>query len=95
MQNELLEQPKVTLAEALKALLLTKEELSDLTLKGKDGSTVRANRAMLAARSPVFHRMLYGQFSEAEQSVVELGYTGDVLKEIVEYIHTDTALILT
>jgi hypothetical protein len=39
MENEHLEQPEAAIAEALKALL-TNEELSDITLKGKDGSTV-------------------------------------------------------
>ena len=36
--------------------LLTDERLNDITLKGIDGVEVRANRYILAARSPVFHR---------------------------------------
>jgi hypothetical protein len=72
-------QSEITREEALLALLMN-EKYSDITLKGTDGSLIKANRAMLAARSPVFDSMLYGDFAEASQSVVGVGYTGDVLK---------------
>ena len=41
---------KITRKQAFRALL-TDEELSDITLHGKDGSIVHANRCMLASRS--------------------------------------------
>jgi hypothetical protein len=86
-------QTEITLAEALRALL-TNEKYSDVTLKGTDGILVKANRAMLAVRSPVFDRMLYGDFAEASKCVVDVGYSGDVLEEVIAYIYTDSAPIL-
>ncbi|KAL7531255.1 hypothetical protein ACHAWF_003718 [Thalassiosira exigua] len=83
----------ITHAQAMQNLL-TDEELSDLTLKGDDGITVKTHRCMLAARSSVFRRMLYGQFAEASSDVVELGYSGKVLQSIVEFIYTDSASVL-
>jgi hypothetical protein len=81
-------QTEITREEALLALL-SNEKYSDITLKGTDGSLVRANRAILAARSPVFDSMLYGDFAEAHQSVVDVGYNGETLQDVVDYIYTD------
>ena len=44
---------------------------------------------MLAARSPVFRNMLLSDFRESHQTEIEIGYTGEVLKLLVEYICTD------
>jgi hypothetical protein len=63
-------------------------------LKGTDGVLVPAVRVVLAIRSKVFRRMLYGDFVEAKKFVVELGYSGEVLRAIVEYICSDTCGIL-
>jgi hypothetical protein len=81
-------QTEITRDEAIRALL-TNEKYADITLKGTDGSLVRANRAMLAARSPVFDSMLYGDFAEAQQSIVDVGYNGNILEDVVKYIYTD------
>ena len=43
-------QHKITRKQAFSSLL-TDEELSDITLRGTDGTLVHANRCMLAARS--------------------------------------------
>jgi hypothetical protein len=86
-------QSEISREEAIRSLF-TDEKYADLTLKGTDGRLVKAHRAMLAARSLVFDRMLYGDFSEASQKVVDVGYSGQVLQAIVEYINTDTAAIL-
>jgi hypothetical protein len=88
-----LEHPELSLPEALKKLL-TEEDLSDLTLQGDDGSQIKVNRCLMAIRSAVFRRMLYGDFAEANQSIVKLGYSMDVLKALVQYIYTDSADIL-
>jgi hypothetical protein len=37
--------------------------------------------------------MLYGDFAEAQQSIVGGGYTGDTVQKIVEYIYTDESPI--
>lgn len=59
----------------------------DLTLKGTDGTLlVHGNRCIVAARSPVFKRMLFGEFAEASKSVVAVVYKGGVLHAIDEYV---------
>ena len=75
--------------EALQSLC-TDEELCDIVLQGTDGVRVPATRIMLAARSPVFRNMLLSDFRESHQTEIEIGgYTGEVLKLLVEYICTD------
>jgi hypothetical protein len=88
-----IDKTEISIQEALRSLL-TDKELSDLKLKGTDGVLVPAVRAMVAARSLVFRGMLYGDFAEAKQSVVDVQYSGEVLEAIVEYIYSDTATIL-
>ncbi|CAB9522165.1 expressed unknown protein [Seminavis robusta] len=73
---------------------LTDEDLQDVTLVANDGQKVRANRFVLSARSPVFRRMFLGNFSEATKPEVDVGFSGIVMQEIVEYIHTDTCASL-
>jgi hypothetical protein len=82
---------EITLQQAIQSL---REKLFDLQLQGTDGALVPANRNMLAARSPVFYGMLYGDFVEAKRSIVKVGYPGDVLEAIVAYIYTNDAPIL-
>ena len=74
--------------EALETLL-SDEDLSDLCLQGKDGVLVHANRCLLAARSSIFRRMLFGEFSERDSSIVTVDYHSNVLRAIVQYIYTD------
>ncbi|CAB9510610.1 expressed unknown protein [Seminavis robusta] len=73
---------------------LTVESLNDIILKGNDGVEVPANRFLLAARSDVFMGMLLGKFQESSSPVVELGFSGIVLKAVVEFVLTDTAKVL-
>jgi hypothetical protein len=68
--------------------LLMREDLSDVTLRGSDGALVIANRCILASRSAVFFGMLYGPFKEASNTVVDVGYEGEVIQAIVNYIYT-------
>ncbi|CAB9522163.1 BACK [Seminavis robusta] len=73
---------------------LTDEELQDVTLATNDGQKVRANRFVLSARSSVFRRMFLGNFSEATKPEVDVGFSGSIMQEIMEYIHTDTCASL-
>ena len=82
----------VALQEAVRKIF-TDDELSDLQLRGKDGSLVNAQRSMLAARSDVFRRMLYGSFAETSQAIVDVGYDGLVLEAVVEFVYSDDAAI--
>ena len=74
--------------------LLENGTLHDVLLEGVDGVLVGASRALLGARSVVFEKTLFGDFVEATSTVVKLGYPGNVVQALVEYIHTDTASIL-
>jgi BTB/POZ domain len=76
------------------ASFLTDEELNDVILKGTDGVEVPANRFLLAARSKVFRAMLFSKFREATSPAVQLGFQGNVLRAVVEYIVTDSAEML-
>ena len=96
--------------------LLNDDDISDITLiperrnnnvSGVDDdiiSEVPAVKAILAARSPVFRRMLYGKFRETtntrgttnnnnddddENVKVKLDYSGKVLQLLVEFCFTD------
>ena len=88
--------------------LLNDDDISDITLipeviRGDDDITeVPAVKAILAARSPVFRRMLYGKFRETtnnttnnsndddnENVKVKLDYSGKVLQLLVEFCFTD------
>lgn len=52
-------------------------------------TTVPAPRCLLAARSRVFHKMLYGCFAEATKNTIELPFSSVVLSALVKYICTD------
>jgi hypothetical protein len=62
------------------------EEMNDLSLVGRDGAQVPANRFVLAARSKVLKRMLYGSFREASSTKIPFyDHDGVILEAIVEY----------
>ncbi|CAB9528941.1 expressed unknown protein [Seminavis robusta] len=84
---------EVPLSQAF-ALLAT-EEYADVSLKGTDGVLVPANRTALTVRSEYFKTMFKkGAFKEATNDLVPIGFSGNVLKAIVEYIHTDKSTML-
>jgi hypothetical protein len=65
---------------------LQDDDMMDITLKGHDGIPVEANRFVLAARSNVLKRMLYGSFREAKSTTIYLhDYDSVTLEAIVEY----------
>ena len=58
----------------------------DIDLIGAGGVSVPACRFLLAARSPVFSRMLYGPFREAKSSSIALlGYEVPILRAVVYF----------
>lgn len=69
--------------------LLNEESMQDVSLQGIDGTVIKANRCILAARSDIFHKMLYGKFSEASKPIIEVGYSGSILQAVVQYIYTN------
>ena len=83
-----------SLQSAISSLWEKRELFSDLTLKSTDGKTIPVHKSILAARSPFFERLLYGDFSESKKLEVELGYQDCVLQEIVQYCYTDQSSLL-
>jgi len=92
--------------------LLNDEELTDIHLipesidENETITTVPAIKALLAARSPVFRRCLYGEWKETQSKnndndddddvlQVKLDYTGRVLQLLVEFCFTDKLASLT
>ena len=65
------------------------DAMKDVTLIGSDGGRVSASKTVLAIRSPVFKRMFYGNFQEAESAEVPMDYTSGVLQVIVNYCYMD------
>ena len=70
-------------------LAMTNDTLTDVTLVSSDGVRIPASRFVLAARSEVFERMLYGHFREGSSDEVKLDYSAVVLRGIVEFCCTD------
>jgi len=62
----------------------------DVTLVGRDQVEVSANRFVLAARSEMFKRMLYGSFQESSREQIPIPhYDGLILQAIVEFCHSN------
>lgn len=66
------------------------EKRNDVTLVGSDGSRVSAVRFLLAARSEVFGKMLYGDFKEGSSKEITMNYEEEVLQVIVDYSFGET-----
>lgn len=67
----------------------SEKEHFDVVLKGNDDVEVLANRSILSARSPVFHKMFNGKFRESSGKEVPINYASSVLRAVVEYILKD------
>ena len=75
------------------ALCLKSGKLCDTVLVSGDGVKVSAHKAVLAARSQVFRRMLCGPFCESADSGAEVrvpGCSGSGLRAFIHYIYTDS-----
>ncbi|KAL3938516.1 MAG: hypothetical protein SGARI_001712, partial [Bacillariaceae sp.] len=67
---------------------LNDDDLTDVTLEGRDGVPIPASRFVLASRSSVLKRMLYGNFREANSSRICLQeYDSVILEAVVEYCY--------
>jgi len=60
-----------------------------VTFKTSDGGSVSAHRVIIAAGSPVFHSMLYGNMKESSQKEIELpNIHSSTLKKLFHFIYT-------
>ena len=66
------------------------KDIKDLTIVGSDGGSVRVSKTILAAQSPVFHRMFFGNFRESRKdcNTLELIYTTSTLQEMADFCYT-------
>jgi len=73
-------------------LKLNDDKVADVFLVGDDGIPVPALRCVLSCTSPVFDRMLYGEFAESSQKckIPIPGMTQSILQQLVEYCCSDT-----
>ena len=61
----------------------------DVTFKTSDGGSVSAHRVIVAAGSPVFHAMLYGNMKESSQKEIELPNVDTAtLKMLLFFVYT-------
>jgi hypothetical protein len=78
------------------------DEVSDVKLKGSDGGTVVAVKAILAARSPMFRHKFYNEYRkmfvptspEDKEVFVFRDWDCRILHLIVEYCYTDTLSVM-
>lgn len=68
---------------------LNDSDIADVMLVGTDGLEVMAVRSILAMRSNFFRKLFFGNFSESSSPQVQLGYSSNVIKAVVEYSYTD------
>ena len=69
--------------------LLQDTSTHDVTFKTSDGGSVSAHRVIVAAGSPVFHAMLYGNMKESNQKEIELpNIDSSTLKDMFHFIYT-------
>ena len=74
---------------------LQDSDLHDVFLVAKDGDQIPASRFVLASRSPVLKRMLYGSFREAKSSTIcMMGYESAILRGVVHYCQTSQMPVL-
>jgi len=74
--------------------LLDNPSTHDVTFKTSDGSSVSAHRAIVAAGSPVFHAMLYGNMAESSQKEIELSSVDSkALSTLLTFVYTGTVKI--
>ena len=68
----------------------------DVYLVSQDKVQVPACRFILASRSPVLKRMLYGSFREAKSSTIcMMGYDSFILRTVVEFCNTNNFFTTT
>jgi hypothetical protein len=69
--------------------MLQDPTFADVTLISEEGSRFLAHRAILVARSPVFHSMFCGGMREASEKEVFLNdIHGSVLADVLQFIYT-------
>jgi hypothetical protein len=70
------------------------DELHDLKVASLvDSGCVETNRVILAKRSLVFRRMLYGNFRESSSDTIQLEFPLKVIQVVMAYIYSNTLVL--
>ena len=85
-----IERHSLSTALASLARMLSDGILADITITATDGDSVAAHRAVLAARSPVFHSMFSHDLKEKALSTVDISdMSFDACRVFLNYIYGD------
>ena len=69
--------------------LLDDPSTHDVTFKTSDGGSVSGHRLIVAASSPVFHAMLYGNMKESNEREIELpSVDANCLRNVLTFVYT-------
>ena len=68
--------------------LLADPLFADVALVSQEGEELWAHQALLAAASPVFHRMFSSQMVEAREKRVKISAPKEVLKSFLSHVYT-------
>ena len=69
--------------------LLDDPSSHDVTFKTSDGGSVSTHRLIIAAVSPVFHAMLYGNMKESNEKEIELpSVDANCLRNLLTFVYT-------
>ena len=69
--------------------LLDDPSTHDVTFKTSDGGSVNGHRLIVAASSPVFHAMLYGNMKESNEKEIELSLVDtETFKALLSFMYT-------
>jgi len=69
--------------------LLDDPSTHDVTFKTSDGGSVSGHRAIVAAGSPVFHAMLYGNMKESNEKEIPLpSVDSETFKALLSFMYT-------
>ena len=72
--------------------MLNDPSTHDVTFKTSDGGSVSGHRAIVAAGSPVFHAMLYGNMKESNEKEIKLSsIDSETLKVLLTFLYTGKA----
>lgn len=85
-----------SLRDAIRAHLLgpTAKNFADVHFITKTGDRLPACRALLAIRSPYFHKLFTLPFAERGQNEVKVELSTEALNQVIHFAYTDTAPLL-
>jgi speckle-type POZ protein len=82
-------QNHVGFVQAFKTMFAT-NELADFVIKTNDGEAIKCHKAIILARSPVFHSMLMTDMSEKTTNCVEIfDFDSKTIRELLRFLYCE------